>query len=198
MACAAGCHPRRACRDLLSSSAALVRAGVETVELEEAPSDDRNGTRSASSADHCGVAGHVDGRGQPGAGGAGASRRGAPVRRAFPRPGARGGAGGDDGLEVRRRGAAPRRGDGASGGAGGDRGAAREQEAGEERPRGRAPSARAADGRAGCRSRGSRPITSSICVRGSGCVTRWSTSAASGSNGSRPCSITTGARSDAT
>src|SRR5215204_6339942 len=113
-----------ACRDLLSSSAALVRAGVETVELEEAPSDDRNGTRSASSADHRGVAGHVDGRDQPGAGGAGASRRRAPVRRAFPRPGARGGAGGDDGLEVRRRGAAPRRGDGASGGAGGDRGAA--------------------------------------------------------------------------
>jgi hypothetical protein len=32
------------CRDLLSSSADLVRAGVQTVELEEAPSDDRNGT----------------------------------------------------------------------------------------------------------------------------------------------------------
>ena len=50
------------CRDLLSSSAELVRAGVQTVELEEAPSDDRNGTRSASSADHRRVAGHVDGR----------------------------------------------------------------------------------------------------------------------------------------
>jgi transposase len=41
------------------------------------------------------------------------------------------------------------------------------------------------------------PITSSICARGSGCVTRWSTSAASGSNGSRLSSITTGAHSDA-
>src|SRR5215207_7288686 len=39
-------------RDLLSSSAELVRAGLQTVELEEAPCDDRNGTRSASSADH--------------------------------------------------------------------------------------------------------------------------------------------------
>ena len=32
------------CRDLLSSSAERVRAGCLTVELEEAPSDDRNGT----------------------------------------------------------------------------------------------------------------------------------------------------------
>jgi hypothetical protein len=32
------------CRDLLSSSAERVRAGCSTVELEEAPSDDRNGT----------------------------------------------------------------------------------------------------------------------------------------------------------
>ena len=47
----------------------------------------------------------------------------------------------------------------------------------------------------GCRSRGSRPITSSICVPRSGCGTRWWTSAASGSSGSRPCSITTAARS---
>src|SRR5581483_8277815 len=31
-------------RDLLSSSADLVRAGSSTVELEEAPGDDRNGT----------------------------------------------------------------------------------------------------------------------------------------------------------
>jgi hypothetical protein len=43
------------CRDLLSSSAALGRAGLQTMELEEAPSDDRSGTRSASSADHDGV-----------------------------------------------------------------------------------------------------------------------------------------------
>src|SRR3954451_11500772 len=49
-----------ACRDLLSSSAALVRAGIQTVELEEAPIDDRNGTRSASSADHRRVAGPVN------------------------------------------------------------------------------------------------------------------------------------------
>jgi hypothetical protein len=40
------------CRDLLSSSAALDRAGLQTVELEEAPNDNPNGTRSASSADH--------------------------------------------------------------------------------------------------------------------------------------------------
>jgi hypothetical protein len=32
------------CRDLLSSSAERVRAGVQTVELEEAPSEHRNGT----------------------------------------------------------------------------------------------------------------------------------------------------------
>src|SRR6266576_817484 len=32
------------CRDLLSSSAERVRAGFETVELEEAPSEHRNGT----------------------------------------------------------------------------------------------------------------------------------------------------------
>ena len=32
------------CRDLLSSSAERVRAGCLTVELEEAPDDDRNGT----------------------------------------------------------------------------------------------------------------------------------------------------------
>ena len=32
------------CRDLLSSSAARVRAGVQTVELEEAPSEHRDGT----------------------------------------------------------------------------------------------------------------------------------------------------------
>jgi hypothetical protein len=32
------------CRDLLSSSAERVRAGVQTVELEEAPGEHRNGT----------------------------------------------------------------------------------------------------------------------------------------------------------
>ena len=40
------------CRDLLSSSAERVRAGVQTVELEEAPCEHRNGTWPASSADH--------------------------------------------------------------------------------------------------------------------------------------------------
>ena len=34
----------RTCRDLLSSSAERVRAGVQTVELEEAPCEHRNGT----------------------------------------------------------------------------------------------------------------------------------------------------------
>ena len=34
----------RTCRDLLSSSADVVRAGVETVELEEAPGEHRDGT----------------------------------------------------------------------------------------------------------------------------------------------------------
>jgi len=42
------------------------------------------------------------------------------------------------------------------------------------------------------------PIISSICARGSGCVTRSSISAANGSNGSRPSSITTAVRSDGT
>ena len=45
---------------------------------------------------------------------------------------------------------------------------------------------------AGCRSRGSGPITSLIYARGSGSVTRSSTIAASGSSGCRLCSITTG------
>ena len=45
---------------------------------------------------------------------------------------------------------------------------------------------------AGCRSRGSGPITSLICARGSGSVIRSSTIAASGSSGCKLCSITTG------
>jgi hypothetical protein len=40
------------CRDLLSSSAARVRVGVQTVELEEALCEHRNGTGSASRTDH--------------------------------------------------------------------------------------------------------------------------------------------------
>ena len=50
----------------------------------------------------------------------------------------------------------------------------------------------------GCRSRGSRPITSSTSERGCGCGTRSSRSAASGSSASRRCSITTASRSGAT
>src|SRR4051812_28093742 len=46
----------------------------------------------------------------------------------------------------------------------------------------------------GCRSPTSRPSTCSICAPGSGCVRRWSISAASGSNASTQCSITTGTR----
>jgi hypothetical protein len=46
----------------------------------------------------------------------------------------------------------------------------------------------------GCRSRGSRPNTCSSCAPGCGCGTRWSTSAANGSRGCRPCSITTAPR----
>jgi hypothetical protein len=45
-----------------------------------------------------------------------------------------------------------------------------------------------------CLSRGSRRTMSSICVLGCGCGTRSRTSAASGSSGSRRCSITTGVR----
>ena len=46
---------------------------------------------------------------------------------------------------------------------------------------------------AGCRSRGSGPITSLICARGSGSVTRLSMIAASGSSGCRQCSSPRGA-----
>ena len=46
----------------------------------------------------------------------------------------------------------------------------------------------------GCRSRGFRPTTSWISARVSGCGTRWSISAASGSSGFTPCSTTTAAR----
>src|SRR4051812_13530187 len=98
------------------------------MELEEAPSDDRDGTRSASSADHGGVAGHIDRGGVARPHRAGASVWGAPVRRAGPRGGAGGGAGGDDRLAIRR-------GERASGRAGGDGGAAGKEEACEERSR---------------------------------------------------------------
>jgi hypothetical protein len=48
-----------------------------------------------------------------------------------------------------------------------------------------------------CRSRGSDPLTCSTCARGSGCGTRWSISAASGSSASTRCSTTTGCRTGA-
>jgi len=75
-----------------------------TVELEEAPSDDRNGTRPAPSADHGRVAGHRDGRDLAQADRAGRPRWRAAVRYGVPGPRAGGGAGGDDGMAVRRRG----------------------------------------------------------------------------------------------
>ena len=75
MACAMPIHPPGpsgpSCRDPLSSSAALGRAGLRTMELEEAPNDDPNGTRSASRADHNRVGRHVDRRGLESAGRAG-------------------------------------------------------------------------------------------------------------------------------
>ena len=49
----------------------------------------------------------------------------------------------------------------------------------------------------GCRSRGSRRITSSTCARGCGCATRSQSSVASGSSGSSRCSITTAVRNAA-
>ena len=61
----------RSCRDPLSSSAALGRAGLQTMELEEAPDGNPNGTRSASSADHHRVGRYLDRRGLQGARGAG-------------------------------------------------------------------------------------------------------------------------------
>ena len=62
MACAGRGLSWRRCRDLLSSSAELGPRRRWTVELEEAPSDDRNGTRPAPSADHRRVDRHRDRR----------------------------------------------------------------------------------------------------------------------------------------
>ena len=71
------------------------------------------------------LVGYRDGRGEARAGGACGSCGRAPVPGAVPRPGARGGAGGDDRLAVRGRGAATGRSGRASGRAGGDRGVRR-------------------------------------------------------------------------
>ena len=192
------CRPGVCPGGRVGTSSAQARTGsaqaFETVEREEAPCDDRNGTRPAPSADHRGLAGHRDGRGLARPDRAGRPRRRAAVRRALLRPGARGRAGSDDGVAVRRRRAPGGRGAGASRRAGGDGGAARDQEARQERSRRRAAPARVADGRPACRSRGSRPRTCSICAPECGCGTRSSMRAASGSSGCRRCSITTASR----
>ena len=139
------------CRDPLGSSAALGRAGLQTMELEEAPDGNPNGTRSASSADHHRLGGYRDRRGLKGARRAGGPRGRAPVLCPVSRPAAGGRVGGDDGLAVRGRGALPDRSDRASRRAGGHRCVARQQEARQERPCRRPASARAVDGRQGAR-----------------------------------------------
>jgi hypothetical protein len=103
------------CRDLLSSSAERVRAGFVTVELEEAPCEHRDGTRSTSRTDQRRMDRHRERRGAAHAPGAGGQGRCAEVLVIVRRPGARGGVGGDDGLAVRGRGALPGRCGGASG-----------------------------------------------------------------------------------
>src|SRR5215211_1513693 len=130
MACAACAGVRPGGRVGTSSAQARSSSAqaFQTMELEEAPSDNRNGTRPASSADHRGVAGHVERRAV-----AHADRAGGPCRRArlrcpFSRRAARGRARGDDGVAVRRRGAAGDRRGRASRRAGGDRRAPRDQE----------------------------------------------------------------------
>ena len=135
----------------VGTSSAQARTGsaqaFETVERGEAPCDDRNGTRPAPSADHRGLAGHRDGRGLARPDRAGRSRGRAAVRGSLPRRGARGRAGSDDGVAVRRRRAPGGRGAGPPRGASRDGGAAWDQEARQERSRRRAPPARVADGR---------------------------------------------------
>ena len=113
------------------------------------------------------------------------------VRRPLPRPGARGRAGSDDRLAVRRRRAPGGRGAGASRRAGRDRGAARDQEACQERPGRRPAPARVADGRpvagvvdpARAPARPPRPRPAAAHARRR--APRMATT------GCRPCSITT-------
>ena len=139
------------CRDPLSSSAALGRAGLQTMELEEAPDGNPNGTRSASSADHHRLGGYLDRRGLKGARRAGGPRGRAPVPCPVSRRGAGGRVGGDDGVAVRGRGAAQDRSDCASRRTGRHRRVERQQEAREERPGRRQAPTRAVDGRQGAR-----------------------------------------------
>ena len=138
----------RTCRDLLSSSAERVRAGVETVEREEAPGEIVMGLdqhRAQITADWLDTeTGEVTRARVAPADRAGVRRflarfRGQQLEVALEAT---------TGWrfvveELRRVGAR-----GASGRAGGDRGAARDQEARQERSRRRAASARAVDGRA--------------------------------------------------
>ena len=105
--------------------------------------------------------------------------------------------GGDDGLAVRGRGAGAGGRRGVLGGAGGHARAARPEASREDRPGGRAASARAA-GSDGCPSRGSRPGTSSISAPGSAAGTRSRISGPSGSSRSSWCSTTTAPRTSVT
>ena len=195
MACAGRGLSWRTVGTSSAQARSVVRAGVQTVELEEAPCDDRNGTRSAPSADHRGVDRHRRPARSRAQRVAPADRAGrAAVRRALPRSGARGRAGGDDGLAVRRRGVRRGRRAGASGRAGRDRRAARDQEARQERSRRRAPSARAADGRpaAGIVDPARAPARPARAGQAAPHARRCS--AASGSSACRRCSITTASR----
>ena len=121
------------------------------MELEEAPSDNPNGTRSASSADHHRVGRHCDRRGLESAGRAGRPRGCAPILGSVPRPAAGGRVGGDDRLAVRGRGAATDWSCRASGRAGGHGCVERQQEARQERPSRRQASAGVVDGRQAAR-----------------------------------------------
>ena len=155
---------------------------------------DRDGPRSAPGADHGRVDRHGQRRDRPRARDVGRPRERAAVPGPLPRPATRGGVGGDDGLAVRGRGVARDRCPGASGRAGGDQRAARQQEARQDRPRGRAALARAVDDRAaaGVVDPAGAPLGSArACAV---CVTHSAIGVASGSSGSRRCSITTAAR----
>jgi hypothetical protein len=129
------------------AQARRMRAGDRPWSLRRPRDGDRNGTRSASSKDHGGLAGHRQRRTWARACHSGVSRGGPAISGPVRRPAARGGTGGDDRLAVRHRGTARHRRRRASGRAGRDRGAARPQEARQDRPRRRAPLARVVDDR---------------------------------------------------
>jgi len=139
------------CRTSSAQARRWAAQALRTMELEEAPRDNPNGTRSASRADHHRVARHRDRRSVEGAGRAGRPCGRAPLLGTVFRPAAGGCAGGDDRLAVRGRGAAADRSRGASRRAGGHGRVEGQQEACQERPRRRPASARAADRRQGAR-----------------------------------------------